>query len=182
VRVHAYEPFPDNVSWLLQNVEESGLTNVEVHQQAVAGKSGVRLLQIDPSDWIMHSLFERGADTGEGLPVECISFDEVVNGTATGGCDLLKIDCEGSEYEILQGCAPETLRLVKRIVGEYHEGPHLNGTGRDLCRFLESRSFRIDRFESYDAICGVFCARNTAAEAGSRAGAERRAPAWKLEI
>jgi len=53
VRVHAYEPFPDNVSWLLQNVEESGLTNVEVHQQAVAGKSGVRLLQIDPSDWIM---------------------------------------------------------------------------------------------------------------------------------
>ncbi len=77
-------------------------------------------------------------------------------------CDLLKIDCEGSEYEILQGCTPDALSRVRRIVGEYHEGPYINGTGKELCRFLESRSFRIDHLSPLEVDSGVFCATNMA--------------------
>ena len=164
VTVHAYEPFPENVKWLRQNVARSGLTNVRVNQRAVCAETGVRHLQVNPEDWIMHSLFERDAGGRQpGIPVQCVSFDDVMNGEGVGLCDLLKLDCEGSEYEILQGCAPETLGRVRRIVGEYHEGRHINGTGKELCRFLESRAFRVERFEAHDTDCGVICARNTAA-------------------
>lgn len=161
VTVHSYEPFPENVKWLRQNISASGLTNVRVEQKAVCAETGVRELQVNPEDWIMHSLFERDTGAQPGIPVECISFDEVMNKDGIEQCDLLKLDCEGSEYEILQGCAPETLGRVRRIVGEYHEGQHINGTGKELCRFLESRSFRIERFESHDHDCGVICAVNT---------------------
>ena len=84
--------------------------------------------------------------TTAGVAVDSVSFDDLMNKESIDHCDLLKLDCEGSEYEILQRCAPDTLRRVRRIVGEFHEGPHLSGTGADLCRFLESRSFRIDNF------------------------------------
>ena len=34
--------------------------------------------------------------------------------------DLLKLDCEGAEFEIFETISPETAARVKRIVGEFH--------------------------------------------------------------
>jgi FkbM family methyltransferase len=34
--------------------------------------------------------------------------------------DLLKLDCEGSEFDILLNCTPATLHRIQVIVGEYH--------------------------------------------------------------
>lgn len=162
VKVYAYEPFPDNAKWLRQNVLNSKLDNIYVHEQAVGAESGVRHLQVNSDDWIMHSLYGEGTASQRGLRVDCISFDEIMSSNNIARCDLLKIDCEGSEYEILQRCAPETLARVRRIVGEFHEGPHIEGTGEELCGFLESRSFQIDHFERLDVTCGVISAHNTA--------------------
>lgn len=160
VKVFSYEPFPENVKWFRRNIENSGLTNVQVLQQAVSGETGVRYLQVNSNNWIVHSLFNEGHAT-PGLAVESISLDDIINRNEIRRCDLLKLDCEGSEYEILQRCAPETLKRVRRIVGEFHEGPHINGTGEHLCQFLKSYSFRIDNFERDDG-SGVFSAHNLA--------------------
>ncbi len=143
VKVYSYEPFPENVKWLRSNVEKSGLTNVQVNQQAVGAESGVRYLQVNADDWIMHSLFGEGTATQKRLAVDCVSFDDVMNANGIERCDLLKLDCEGSEYEILQRCAPESLRRVRRIVGGYQEGPHIEGTGVSQCRVRESKYFMI---------------------------------------
>ena len=158
VKVFSYEPFPENIKWLRSNVTKSGLTNVQVFQQAVSGATGMRHLNVDSANWIVHSLF--GQNTTEpGLPIESVTLDDIMNNECITYCDLLKLDCEGSEYEILQRCAPDTLGRVRRIVGEFHEGPHIDGTGKDLCRFLESRSFRIDNFQIDDGH-GVLSAYN----------------------
>jgi hypothetical protein len=36
--------------------------------------------------------------------------------------DLLKVDCEGAEYEILLGSQPQTLAKVQQLRLEYHYG------------------------------------------------------------
>jgi FkbM family methyltransferase len=161
VRVFSYEPFPENVKWLRNNINKSGLTNVQVFQQAVSGNTGLRYLQVNSDNWIVHSLFGETTTTQPGLQIDSVSFDDIMSKEHIDRCDLLKLDCEGSEYEILQRCAPETLKRVRRIVGEYHEGPHIGGTGEQLCRFLESRSFRIDNFKRDDGF-GVLSAYNLA--------------------
>lgn len=161
VRVFCYEPFPDNVALLRNNLQKSGISNVQVNQQAVSGHSGTRHLQVNPDNWIVHSLFGKKNSAEQGLAVDCISLDDVFSENQIQQCDLLKLDCEGSEYEILENCSPETLRRVRRIVGEFHEGPHINGTGDGLCRFLESRSFRVDTFQR-DEGGGLLSARNMA--------------------
>ncbi len=161
VTVHAYEPFQDCVDWLQRNVEESGLRNVHVHKAAVSGAPGEAQLQVDPSRWIVNSLFN-GRGKGESITVNCLGLNDVMEENGITLCDLLKLDCEGSEYEVLKGCTPATLKRVRRIVGEYHERPAINGSGQELCSFLKLNSFRIDRFEQTGEDCGIICATNIA--------------------
>lgn len=163
VSVYSYEPFPGNVEWLRRNVEASGLGNVRVFDEAVAGAPGERALHVNPSSWIVHSLVREEGGAGHDVTVRCVTLDQVFESNGIARCDLLKVDCEGSEYEILMGCRPETLGRVRRIVGEYHEGPHIGGTGRELRRFLEANAFRVDHLGPLEVDSGIFYATNTAA-------------------
>ena len=162
VRVFSYEPFPGNLDWLRKNIEESKLANVKVFGEAVAGRPGTSALHVDPSGWIFHSLVREESSEENDILVKCVSLDQVLDDNEIEFCDLLKIDCEGSEYEILMECRPETLGRIRRIVGEYHEGANIKGTGEGLRRFLESRSFRIDYFGALEADSGIFYATNRA--------------------
>lgn len=48
------------------------------------------------------------------------------------GLDILKIDCEGSEYEILMNCEVEKLKKIKNVIGEFHINDHLRAKGYDM--------------------------------------------------
>ncbi len=50
--------------------------------------------------------------------VDSLTLDQVLQ--CSEWLDLLKLDCEGSEIEILKQMKPETARKIKLIVGEYH--------------------------------------------------------------
>jgi FkbM family methyltransferase len=154
VRVLAFEPFPENVTWLRKNIAESGLQNIEVFEGAVAASSEDRLLHVSSTDWITHAL--NGNGEGSPISVRCKTLDEVLQ--EVGRCDLLKLDCEGSEYEIIYHAAPETLARIKRIVGEYHQAPGGLSSGAELMQYLTSRSFVIDWQREYEFGEGVFCA------------------------
>lgn len=160
VKVYAYEPFPGNLVWLRRNIEESKLANVRVYDQAVTGATEERTLHVNPARWIVHSLVREEGESSHDITVKCVSLDQILEVETSGRCDLLKLDCEGSEYEILMSCRPETLRRVKRIVGEYHEGAQIKGTGDELRSFLESNSFRIDHFGRTEVDSGIFYATN----------------------
>ncbi len=163
VKVYAYEPFPANVFWLRKNAAESNLDNINIYELAVAGMPGTRTLQVN-DQWITHSLYE-ASTKNQGLAVNCTTLDSIIN--EVGRCDLLKLDCEGSEYEILSNSLPETLRRVKRIVGEYHEGPGFPGTGLELCRLLESKGFKISTMSPFEIGGGFICATNEESRQGS---------------
>lgn len=160
VKVYSYEPYPGNILWLKKNIQVSRLSNIQVFDQAVAGSHGCRSLRVFPSNWILHRL-EKVGPTEPSLPVQCVTLDEVFISNQIKTCHLLKLDCEGSEYEILQNCSSETLRRVKRIVGEYHESPSSPNTGQALCRLLKTRSFRVERFDPAETGgSGMFFAHN----------------------
>ncbi len=165
VEVLAFEPFPENINWLRKNVSESNLSNVTVYQQAVAGVTEERILQTSDS-WIIYSLSETAAEKSEtanengySLHVQCVSFNDIIERIPK--CDLLKIDCEGSEYEIFYSSSPETLKKVRRIVGEFHPRDKDRKNGKALRNYLESKGFDITHFMTFEDEGGIFCATNS---------------------
>jgi FkbM family methyltransferase len=57
-----------------------------------------------------------GQELTNHVDVPAISIEEVL----TDACDLLKVDCEGAEFDIFGNIDSDVLRQARRIVMEFH--------------------------------------------------------------
>ena len=120
--VDCFEPAPDTVEFLRRNIEANGLADrIHVHPQALAGEAGFALFELEGSgSGHNHLVFdEAGPAEGAGVRVETITLDEVV-GKARGPVALVKMDCEGGEYDLVYKSSPASWANVQRLVLEYH--------------------------------------------------------------
>jgi FkbM family methyltransferase len=139
VRVFSYEPFPENYGLLVENIRLNGLGDrVKAFRLGVGRAREERDLFVNPSDSGGHSMFGEGG-RGEAIRIGTVSLEDVLRDNGIRRCDLLKMDCEGAEYEALLGAPDSTLERIGSIALEYH------GTG-DVGRlkgFLEGNGFRV---------------------------------------
>jgi FkbM family methyltransferase len=143
VRVHAFEPASQTRARLEQNVAENGLgAFVTVHPFAVSDTPGV--LRLKQASFSAHrSLFtEEPGEPSAGAEesVRCVSLAEAVGLCGVDEIDLLKIDVEGAEIEIVEGCDDATWRRVRRVVVEYHD-VFRPGCRERVSRVLEAQGF-----------------------------------------
>jgi hypothetical protein len=96
----------------------------------------------------------------EGLTVDTITLDTVF--ADVQDCNLLKLDCEGSEYEIMYSASDETLSKIEKIVCEFNNVDEGRQNGASLRDFLLSRGFVIDPSGPLDGESGFLCARRVA--------------------
>jgi FkbM family methyltransferase len=118
--VHAYEPDPRTCDMLRRNVEANGLSaRVRVWNEALAGAPGsLRLWRGDGS--IAASAHLPDGVRGEPCDVSAVTFQTALSRTS-GRIAVLKMDCEGTEAEILEAAGP-ALDAVDYLVAEYHCG------------------------------------------------------------
>jgi FkbM family methyltransferase len=127
-RIVGFEPNPRSYRKLASLA--SRLPDVEVHEAAVADRSGRRVLSSWPDWHIVASLRDsRGPESWE---VECVTLDEGCTRAGVDRIDLLKLDIEGSELEVLRSF--RGLKAVKVVVGEFH--PALAGDRAELHQAL----------------------------------------------
>ena len=124
--VHAYEPNSDLWSYTESNISQVG---ANLYREGVSNKSGRGSVSCSGESRLGKCEI---ASTG-GVAVT--AFREVV-ARMGGEIDLLKLDCEGAEWDILEDS--ESLRAVKHVVMEYH----LTGEGRSLEQLLAIFSAR----------------------------------------
>lgn len=118
-KVYSYEPFSESFALLKENVALNNLKNVRVFNMAVSGSPGKNILYVSQSNTGAHSLFP---DPGKRkVEVKTTTLDKVISENKLKAIDLLKIDVEGSEYEIILGASDKTLGKIKRIIMEYHD-------------------------------------------------------------
>jgi FkbM family methyltransferase len=153
-RVIAFEPNASAYAIMERNLAGlRGRCEARTHRLAVSGEHGgtVRFP-------VEASVYNRIAEPGEAGTFETVgttSLAHIVESEAPEGVDLLKLDCEGAEYDILY--APDApLERIREIRMEYH-----GGRGRELAAFLEGRGFRIDRLEEDGPWTGMLWARRS---------------------
>ncbi|MEX0887796.1 MAG: FkbM family methyltransferase [Patescibacteria group bacterium] len=148
-RVLAFEPAPESFVLLAKNIELNQMGNrICPLQLGVAGRSGRRdffLTSFSP----LSSFFGRGVKTKVG----CVTLADIFRQHRLKAIDLLKLDCEGAEYEILYRTPAEILQKIKEIRLEYHVLPargeaRLGQPGKrtnpeDLTEFLLRQGFAL---------------------------------------
>lgn len=143
-KVYAFEPFPGSFILLENNLVQNDMDNVLPFQQAVWGNAGELTLDVSVGEPLQFSSREVFVEQvkPEQVVVSAITLADVLAEQNLDRVDLLKLDCEGAEYEILMKTPLEVLTRVQRIVMEYHnvDSDH---THIQLIRFLESAGYSV---------------------------------------
>jgi FkbM family methyltransferase len=114
-RIYAFEPERSNFLALEQNVRANGITNVVPINKAVGAKTEARTLFVRGAGYGTNSLFQKLNSASASVTVECVSLADFFTENGIERCDLLKLDCEGSEPEIYATLPPQ----VKRVLVEW---------------------------------------------------------------
>ena len=112
IELAVYEPNLELHPFLKRNL--SMFKNSAVHSEAVGASTGWIQLSLADSSRLSRAISSNAA-SGANIPLVPIS---TVIERLGGSVDLLKMDCEGAEWEILSDTT--SLRKVRYVVMEYH--------------------------------------------------------------
>ncbi len=139
-RIDAYEPTYESYSILDENIKRNRLVGVTALNLAVwVHSKGASLFKFvhEGLNSLVYDVHPEAMSYGIES-VQTIDLDTVIGNETI---DILKIDCEGAEYDILYKCSK--LKKVRFIVGEYHmSSKYPTQTGDSLMEYLQKQGFK----------------------------------------
>jgi len=168
------EPNPVSLGCLQLNIERNGLGNVTAMQAAAGSDGGTMELICHPGwemiahdakvsapwfykhggparlvRWIIAGLTNRHttAESAQRIVTPLMSLEHIMDDHGIEVVNYLKLDCEGSEFEVLRNISGACWSRIERAAIEYHE------FGRDrrvaeLVTILEGNGFEVEVHQS----------------------------------
>ncbi|HAU39909.1 MAG: FkbM family methyltransferase [Candidatus Peregrinibacteria bacterium GW2011_GWF2_43_17] len=136
VPIYTFEPEEKNFQELKANLMRNGIQNVFSKNSAVSVKEGSVDLYIS-SDSHNHSLVMAGANKKK---VNATTLEKILN--KIGQCDVVKMDCEGSEFDIFANLPDTVFAKIPVFFIEYHEYTE-NMRSSDLKTKLEKNGYKV---------------------------------------
>ncbi|HEY6420965.1 MAG TPA: FkbM family methyltransferase [Candidatus Binataceae bacterium] len=134
-RVYAVEPLSEYVPVLETNTRLNRLSNVEIIRVALGDHEGEAKLSIAG---VGSSMYFDGAAKTE--TVRLTTLPQLMRDHRIERIDLLKMDCEGAEWDILPA-AREVLPRVRQICMEFH--PARGWTAERLAAWLRESGYEV---------------------------------------
>src|SRR3989338_406382 len=151
-RVIALEPTKENYNLLKENVSLNRLDDrVTTLPYACSSESGFSLLYLSV-DKRAHSLM--GSFSQETVTIHTISLPDLFAKYHLTYCDFMKIDIEGSEYDIFYHLPFPFFKKIKRISMECHNLDKDQKNGAFLTQFLKKQGYSVEYHESLDGSVG----------------------------
>ena len=94
------------------------------------------------------------------MRVPGITLEQALESVGLAHCNLLKVDCEGAEYEIFFNTPPEVLERVERIIMEYHDNV-IKHSHTELITFLTHHGFAVNCYpnDAHDYLGYLYASR-----------------------
>lgn len=152
--VISYEPEPSNIHTFRKTVEASGLHDrVIIEPVGIAGQEGELNMHVMPGRGEQNSLY-RQTESSRTISVPVTTLAKAFEKHGIAHCDLLKVNCEGAEYDMFYGLSDEYFKRIDRIVMNYHlfslDPKHHPAVLKD---FLEQKGFTVRKLSE-----GIFFA------------------------
>ena len=146
-RVFAYEPLPSNISLFKKTIQQNeSLKNIQLSQVAVTGtlKDSIELFTEDTEDNTVVSSIFAGFNklNQKKITVPAQSLATIIEQNNLEKIDLLKLDCEGSEYDIIYNTDPVALKKVNMMVIEVHQLDGDRNNLKSLDEYLQSLGYK----------------------------------------
>ena len=140
--ITVFEPDPSIVLILRRNIRQYQMRDVDVVQAAVDGHEGVSLFL--PNHDMGGHIASEGEISGEPvyttLRVPTVRLIEYLNEPI----DILKLDIEGSEYDVLLDvCSSGKSSLVRHIICEIHAYYDVQGKLAEVLHALDNAGFHL---------------------------------------
>ncbi|MEO1251470.1 MAG: FkbM family methyltransferase [Pseudomonadota bacterium] len=150
--VYVCEPFPPTYQLLARNTQ--GFNNIDVNQLAISDRNGEAALFYSKANPAENSLLR---ETDHKVTVTLQTLGAFLDAKGISRIDLMKVDCEGAEYDILFS-AKDHLDKIQKLVMEIHE-PRFFGVDakysiEGMIALLEDAGFSVafkreNRFQGY---------------------------------
>ena len=145
IKIYAFEPLRENYENLLKNIELNGIDkNIIIVENKAVTKDGRNInMSININNRGGSSISDvisvNSSMSKENCGIESITLEDIIKKYKIDKIDLLKIDCEGSEYEILYNTREDILKNIDCLVGEFHENKDITDEYDidKLCEYIE---------------------------------------------
>jgi FkbM family methyltransferase len=165
-RLFAYEPIEENHRLLAANIARNAALagRATVTHAAVTGApaESIELFAESEASSVTASVFREfsPADNTHTVRVPATSLADIVRTNGLARVDLLKMDCEGSEYPIIYETPGTVWPLVQNITLEVHDLPGRDRNVVALTTYLESVGYQCSRTAAANG-CWAMVARRT---------------------
>jgi FkbM family methyltransferase len=140
-RITGFEPDPDIFEMLKRNLQSCDHADINLYNCAVWSKNTTLSFQPDGS---VGGRVVNDSSKKSVIKVEAVRLRDFLDEPL----DFLKIDIEGSEYQVLRDCG-DRLNNIQNLFVEYHGGVHDSHDLHDVLRIISSAGFRYHIKESW---------------------------------
>ncbi|MHB8290695.1 MAG: FkbM family methyltransferase [Acidimicrobiales bacterium] len=120
-QIVSVEPGHRSYRRLIHNIERNKVSQrVTCYEAAVGASTGLGKLQQGRSSTLSTVASIADSDRSDSSSIAVWSLSQLLS-ISGGTIDLMKIDCEGSEYPFINSATDNDLRNIRIITGEYHD-------------------------------------------------------------
>ena len=130
--VYAFEPYPYSYNIAKKNIKLNNLEGKITLLNEGCGKDGFVKIKLDYENFGGTDL----KNFKSGKVIKIVNLDEIVKNFNPKPA-ILKVDCEGCEYDLISNATINALKAFDQIIIEYHYGY------KNLVRVLEEAGFKI---------------------------------------
>ncbi len=157
-KIFSFEPVPRNFSFLTKHKEAHPHLDWELYNTAVSSREGLfdfyyndeyspEGVDVSASLFPPERIFT--VDTShKKISVPVINFGKWFEEKGISRCDLLKLDCEGAEYDIVYSLPDKYFPSIRYIVADVHKMSKENENIDALAAFLEKKGYAVNTVNS----------------------------------